>query len=125
MPRLTLLLAPLLLAACAAGVTPQPQAARLSADALTLQMSGGQNCRLPRAQAAFDGPQGWGGPVQGCAGVARVEVALAPAIGLRAAVEGLFAALTLDGLIAPLAEVRVISDTGRVFLFASPPPVED
>ena len=123
MPRL-LPAALLLLTACAPGLPPEPQAARLFADRLELQMSDGRACRVHRAEAGFDGPRGWGGPVPGCPGVARVEVALEPANPIGRALDGLFAALTLGDLIAPRAEVRVVGDGGRVFLFASPTPLE-
>jgi hypothetical protein len=108
----------LLLAACGPGAwTPQPLAARLSADSLLLEMSGGQSCRVPRAAVARDGPDGWGGPVQGCAGVARVEVlTLSPG-----PVELLLAPVALGRLFAPQAEVRVTATDGRVHVFASPP----
>lgn len=109
----------LVLGACAPGAPmPQPLAARLSAGALVLEMSGGQICRLSRAAAARDGAEGWGGPVQGCAGVARVEVvAQRPGPVAR-----LLAPVALGRLIAPRAEVRVTAPDGRVFAFASPPP---
>ena len=113
------------LAACAGPVAaPQPEAARLSPSALTLTMSDGRLCRLPRAGAAFDGAAGWGGPVQGCPGVARIEVALERPSPLAAVVRALFAALTLEEAISPPAEVRVIAPSGRVFVFASPEPPE-
>jgi hypothetical protein len=105
---------------------PEPVAARLSQDALRLEMSDGRICTIPRA-AAQERAGGWGARVEGCAGVAAVEVALTPVrpASLRGAFEGLVRALTLEGLFAPLAEVRVTSETGRVFDFASPPPYED
>lgn len=116
------------LAACAPGLAPpEPRSALLSDEVLRLEMSDGRVCRLARAEAAFDGLEGWGGPVAGCPGVARAEVALEriPPGAPRALIGGLFAALTLDGLLSPIAEVRVVSETGRVFLFASPPPVQE
>ncbi len=115
-----------LLVACAPGLRgPEPVAARLSAEALRLEMSDGRVCTIPRA-AAQERPGGWGARVEGCAGVSEVAVALEPVrpASLRGVVEGLFRALTLEGLIAPLAEVRVTSEAGRVFTFASPPPYE-
>ena len=114
-----------LLAACATGLPPEPQAARLFSDRLVLQMSDGHACRIARAEAAFDGATGWGGPVPGCAGVERVEVALEPGNPLSRALDGLFSSLTLGDIIAPRAEVRAVGPTGRVFLFASPIPVDE
>lgn len=115
----------LALAGCAplAG-PPEPLSARLSSQALTVETTAGQLCRIPRAEAAFDGPGGWGGPVQGCPGVARVEVVPERPAPLAQVAAALFAALTLEDLISPPAEVRVLGPDGRVFLFVSPPPME-
>ena len=122
MRALFLLLA---LAGCASlSDPPEPVSARLSSQALTVETSGGQLCRIPRAEAAFDGPGGWGGPVQGCAGVARVEVVPERPAPLAQVAAALFAALTLEDLISPPAEVRVLGPEGRLFLFVSPPPVD-
>lgn len=117
-------LALLALAGCAADLPPEPQAARLTPTALILDMSSGQRCRLERSAAAFDGPAGWGGPVQGCAGVARVDVDRRAPGPLERFAEALFGALTLEELVSPPGEVRVIGPQGRVWLFASPPPVD-
>lgn len=108
----------LALAACApAGVTPRALAATLTQEALLLEMSGGQTCRLERAQAARNDASGWGGPVEGCAGVARIDVAfLRPGLLQR-----LTGTLRLDGFVAPPARVRVAGPDGRETVFASPP----
>lgn len=110
------------LGGCAlAEVPPRPEVARLSSQALVLEMSEGQRCRLPREAAAFDGPGGWGGPVVGCRGVARIEVVPRAAGPLEMLAEAVFGVLTLEDLLAPPAEVRVTGTDGRLYRFASPP----
>jgi hypothetical protein len=115
--------------AAACGLPPlstDPVAARLSQTELTVTLQNGQTCRIPRAQAAQDGPQGWGGPVAGCAGVVSADVVFqprpAPPLGI---IPALIAALSLDGVFAQYADVRLAGPDGRTFVFATPEPPGD
>jgi hypothetical protein len=103
------------LSACApGGFVPRPVSAALTQEALVLEMTSGQRCRLPRVAGDAGG---WGGPVQGCRGVARVDVVLERP-GL---LEQLAGALTLESFVAPAARVSVTGPDGRVTVFVSPP----
>lgn len=110
-----------LLAACA---VPQadavPQAARLSAEVLTVTLSDGSTCRADwRAQ-------GGAGRMEDCgAGIDWQVQELGDPNILRQIAEGVFAALGAEGALAPLAQVTLTDARGRAFRFASPPPAED
>lgn len=102
------------LAGCAAA-PPVPQAARLSADLLTVTLSDGTTCRAAwAAQGRLDGC----GPGFGYA----VRVVDNPNLLRRLAV-GLFGALGAEGALAPLAEVVLTDGAGGTWRFVSPPPV--
>lgn len=105
------------LAGCAALGAPQPATARLSSDRLTVTLTDGTICRVPWA-AGFGRMDRCGPGLDW-----RVEVDPNPN-PLRQAFEGLTGALGLDGIVVPLAEVTLTDPQGRVFIFASPPPVD-
>lgn len=107
-----------LLAGCAAsGGAAVPQAARLSAETLTVSLSDGTLCRAGWAAA------GGAGRLDGCgAGFDyRVTEVARPNL-LRQLFVGITDALGAEGAVAPMAEV-VISGAGRDWRFVSPPPV--
>lgn len=107
----------LLLAACAGIPTPQPQAARLSPDLLTVTLTDGTACRADWRVGA--------GRLDGCGPGYdwQVEVVRDPNL-LRQLAEGVFAALGAEGALAPMAVVTLTDAQGRAFRFASPPPSE-
>lgn len=114
MKRLALLL---LLAGCAGfSAAPVPQAARLSADVLTVTLSDATVCRV-QWQAA--------GRLENCGPGFDYTVALDqnPNI-LRKWVQELVLALNAKGVVPPLAEVVITDAQGRAYRFASPPPVK-
>ena len=109
-----------LLAGCAVPQgNPVPQAARLSAEVLTLTLSDGTVCRANWAAA------GGAGRLEPCGqgyGYA-VRVVENPNL-LRQLFTGLTDALGADGAVPPMAEV-VITDAGGVDrVFVSPPEVD-
>ncbi|MDO9637537.1 MAG: hypothetical protein Q7J44_03240 [Pseudotabrizicola sp.] len=110
----------LALAGCVSGVpgTPVPQAARLSAQVLTLTLSDGTICRANWVQAPV-GRMDTCGPGYGYA----VRVIDNPNI-LRQIWTELTTALGADGAVAPLAEVVIEGPAGTRRVFSSPPPVE-
>jgi hypothetical protein len=115
-----------LIALAACGLPPlshDPVAARLSQTDLRVTLQNGETCRIERSGATA---AGWGGPVAGCPGVVRADVAFqprpAPPLGI---IPALIAALSLDGYFAPYADVRLTGPDGRVFVFSSPAPPED
>ena len=113
------LLALPLVSGCAALVLdPVPQAARLSTDTLTVQLSDGTVCRTTWAVA------GGAGRLQPCGpgfdyAVREVED---PNL-LRQLFTGLTGALGAEGLVPPMAEVVITDAKGRRFVFVSPPGV--
>lgn len=125
--RYSLLAVLVLLGAC--GLPPRsvdPVTADLSRTELRVGLQNGTTCRIPRAQATRDDAQGWGGRITGCPGVTEVTVSFqprpAPPLGI---IPALIAALSLDGVFAQYAEVRLTAPDGRVFDFASPQPPGD
>ena len=114
MKRLAVLL---LLAGCAGfSAAPVPQAARLSADVLTVTLSDATVCRA-QWQAA--------GRLENCGPGFDYTVALDqnPNI-LRKWVQELALVLNAKGVVPPLAEVVITDAQGRAWRFASPPPVK-
>jgi hypothetical protein len=108
----------LALAGCAGVQTaPVPQAARLSAEALTLTLSDGTTCLAPWASAGGAGRFKDCGPGFGYA----VTVVRNPNI-LRRLFTGLTEALGADGVLPPMAEVVITDASGRDHVFVSPPP---
>lgn len=110
----------LALAACTApGMgQPVPQAARLSAEVLTLTLSDGTVCRAPWA-ATPNGRLDGCGPGYGYA----VRVVDNPNV-LRQLFTGLTTALGAEGAVAPMAEVVITDPAGVDRVFVSPPPIE-
>lgn len=99
--------------------TPMPQAARLSADTLTLVLSDGTVCKADWVAS------GGAGRLEGCGpgfGYA-VDVVENPNL-LRQLFTGLTEALGADGLAAPMAEVVITDAMGRDRVFVSPPPAD-
>lgn len=108
-----------ILAGCGAGApgNPVPQAARLSAQVLTVTLSDGTVCRADWVAAPV-GRMERCGPGYGYS----VRVIDNPNI-LRQIWTGLTSALGAEGVVAPLAEVVITDPAGVDRVFASPPPV--
>ncbi|WP_136645052.1 hypothetical protein [Tabrizicola sp. YIM 78059] len=115
--RQLILALPVLMAACVAPGTPQPQAARLSAEALTLTLSDGTICRARWAEAGGVGRMDDCGPGYGYS----VRVVENPNV-LRQLWTGLTGALGAEGAVPPMAEVVITDAMGRDHVFVSPPP---
>lgn len=111
----------MLLAGCA-GVAgnPVPQAARLSADVLTVTLSDGSTCRADWVADGGSGRLEECGPGYGYA----VKVVENPNI-LRQMFTGLVEALGADGVSPPLAEVVITDAAGVDRVFVSPPEIEE
>jgi len=116
MRRPVVLLPLLLVAACVAPQAPVPQAARLSADVLTLTLSDGTVCRAAWAEAGGAGRLEPCGPGYGYS----VRVVENPNI-LRQLFTGLTGALGAEGHVPPMAEVVITDAMGRDHVFVSPP----
>ena len=111
----------LALAGCAGlDTAPVPQAARLSAEVLTLTLSDGSVCRANWAAAGGAGRFDACEPGFGYA----VTVVKNPNL-LRQLFTGLTEALGAEGAVPPMAEVVITDATGRDHVFVSPPPVDD
>jgi hypothetical protein len=98
---------------------PVPQAARLSAEVLTLTLSDGAVCRADWAASGGVGRFTDCGP-----GFAFSVDAVENPNLLRQLFTGLTEALGADGLSSPMAEVVITDATGRDHVFVSPPPVD-
>lgn len=107
-------------AACVPPMTDHPvaQAARLSADTLTLTLSNGTVCRAAWAAEPVGRLENCG-PGFGYA----VRVVENPNI-LRQLFTGLTTALGAEGAVPPMAEVVITDPSGNDTTFISPPPVE-
>lgn len=106
------------LAGCAGLAQPAvPQAARLSADVLTVTLADGTVCRA-------DWAAGGAGRLEDCGPGYdyRVTVVEKPNL-LRQFWSGLTSALGADGAVPPMARVE-ITGQGQSWEFVSPPPVE-
>ena len=113
------LLGLMLLAGCGAVQgAAVPQAARLSAETLTVTLSDGSVCRAPWAA------EGGAGQLGGCgAGFDyRVTEVENPNL-LRQVFVGVSAALGAEGAVPPMADV-VVTGAGRDWRFVSPPPLD-
>ncbi len=123
MRRLVLAL-PLVVLACAAIGDPRPQEARLSSNGdLRVMLTDGQVCRATRAEAVAQGPRSWAGQMSGCTVPLSYSVTLDDRRSHLAQIVGaIFAALTLDPLLAPAGTVSVQDEVGRNYVFQSPPP---
>ena len=107
------------LAGCAGLMQPAvPQAARLSAEVLTVTLADGTVCRADWAAAGGAGRLEPCGPGYDY----RVTVVERPNL-LRQFWSGLTKALGAEGAVPPMARVEV-SGGGRSWEFVSPPPVE-
>ncbi|MFE3837355.1 hypothetical protein [Pseudogemmobacter sonorensis] len=125
-PQIAAVLLPLGLAACAALARPTPQDLRLDHEMLVVQMSDGSTCRAAWAEALRAAPSETvvGGDLAGCPAGYRYSITVEnnPNL-LRQMVEGLEQAI--DGaMLAPMAEVRVTTPSGRVHAFKSPVKVD-
>ena len=109
-----------IVAACAAPNVghPVPQAARLSAEVLTLTLSDGNVCRAAWAETPVGRFENCG-PGFGYA----VRVVENPNI-LRQLFTGLTTALGAEGAVPPMAEVVITDPSGIDTTFVSPPPIE-
>jgi len=115
MRKLVILMA---LAGCATvSGNPQPQAARLSAEVLTLTLSDGTVCRAPWADEGGVGRLESCGPGYGYV----VRVVENPNI-LRQLFTGLTEALGAEGAVPPMAEVTITDPAGVDRVFVTPPP---
>ena len=107
------------LAGCAGLEQPAvPQAARLSAEVLTVTLADGTVCRADWAAAGGAGRLEECGPGYDY----RVTVVEKPNL-LRQLWTGLTSALGAEGAVPPMARVE-ITGQGRSWDFVSPPPVE-
>lgn len=114
--RAHLMLLPLLLAACAAMPSPEPQGATLSDTVLTVRLTDGSRCT---ADWRATGGQG---QMDGCAVPLSYQVTEVtnPNI-LRKLWVQLVDALGGDGVAPPMADVVVTGPDGRVWRYVSPP----
>ena len=108
------------LGACAAVPSAGPATLRLTADVLALTLTDGTVCRADWAAAGGAGRLAPCGP--GFDYVVVIEDRPNP---LRQIAEEVVRALDAKGLLAPMAVVTVTADSGRVWSFVSPVPVED
>jgi hypothetical protein len=97
-------------------VAPVPEAARLSADQVTVVLSDGSNCRAPIGAGRM--------ALCGAGYDYRVDLVQNPNL-LRRFVEGAFGALGAEGVLAPMGQVSLTDDAGREYRFVSPPPVAE
>jgi hypothetical protein len=117
MIRVAAFAVPLVLAACVIAPEPRPVAARLTPDALDVTLSDSRVCR---AEKPAEGP--WEGALTGCPPGWRYAIDLDGRTNPgRLLVEAVLSALTLEGVLAPLAEVQVTDAAGRATVFDSPP----
>lgn len=107
------------LAGCAGLMQPPvPQAARLSAEVLTVTLADGTVCRADWAAAGGAGRLERCGPGYDY----RITVVERPNL-LRQFWSGLTLALGAEGAVPPMAKVELLGD-GRSWSFVSPPPVK-
>lgn len=111
-----LLVVPLLAGCVRPMAEPEPQAARLSTEVLTVTLSDGTVCRANWAAAGGAGRLEPCGPGYDYA-VREVED---PNL-LRQLFTGLTAALGADGVVPPMAEVVITDAAGVQHVFVSPP----
>ena len=108
------------LAGCSlAAVAPQPVDTRLSRSALTVGLADGSMCRGDLAGVAP-----WVGTLPDC-GLAYVVTPTAGGSPIRLGFEALVSAARLGDYVAPMAEIALTDQAGRVFAFASPVLLED
>jgi len=110
----TVRFAPLIVLAACALPPPVPVAARLSHQALKVEMSDGSACR-----AVLQGAAPWAGELPDCGlhYVVQPSVAGNP---LRLAFDAMIAALQAGNLVAPMADISLVDGAGKTRAFASP-----
>jgi hypothetical protein len=107
----------MLLAGCAGFPgAPVPQAARLSADVLTVTLSDATVCRADWVQAPS-------GTLENCAGLGYVVTVEPNPNPLRVIMQELVQAIGAQSAQPPMAEVVLTDASGRVSRFVSPPPI--
>ncbi len=99
--------------------SPDPVAARLSSDGLSVRLSNGATCRGGKPP---EGARRWKGVLGGCPDgwtyVVLLDERTNPA---RFIVEAVLTTLTIEDALAPVGEVLVTDASGRTTVFASPP----
>lgn len=115
------MIALLAVAGCASlQANPVPQAARLSAEVLTLTLSDGTVCRANWAA------EGGAGRLEPCGpGYGYAVTVVENSNILRQLFTGLTEALGAEGTVPPMAEVVITDAMGRDHVFVSPPPAEE
>ena len=103
----------LLFAACAVAA-PAPVGARLSQQALRVEMSNGTVC-----SAALTGDAPWSGDIAAC-GLTYLVTPTTAGHPIRLAFDAMIAALRAGNLVAPMADIAVTAADGRHYGFASP-----
>ena len=107
-------LAPILLIAACALPAPTPVGARLSQQALRVEMSNGTACTAP-----LHGPAPWSGDLPACA-LRYTVTTTADGSPIRLAFDAMIAALRAGNLVAPMADITLTDGAGRSHTFASP-----
>ena len=107
------LCAVLLLAACALPA-PVPVAARLSQQALKVDLSNGTACSAP-----LQGAAPWEGDLPACA-LHFLVTPTAAGHPVRLAFDAMIAALRAGNLVAPMADITLTDGAGRSHKFTSP-----
>lgn len=104
-----------LVSACAQMTNPVPQAARLSAERLSVVLTDGTRCsapieavRLEKCGAGYD---------------VAIDLTENPNF-LRQLAEAAFGVLGNEGLLAPMGQVVLTDARGRSYRFVSPEPIE-
>ena len=114
---LILIAASLLVSACALPA-PAPVGARLSQQALRVEMSNGAVC-----SAALTGDAPWRGDLADC-GLSYQVTPTTNGSPIRLAFDALIASARAGNLVAPLADIILTDGTGRPYSFASPIAVD-
>ncbi|MFD1911750.1 hypothetical protein [Halodurantibacterium flavum] len=106
----------LMLAGCAASLTPRPTEVDFAPNGdLTVRLSDWQRCTGTR-ELAIRRADGWSGTLEGCSPAYRYDVALEPN-AIRSALGRLF------GFFPGMGVVTVSDNTGRAWRFDVPPPL--
>lgn len=110
-----------LLVGCAPMQGGTPKAVHLSNERLIVTMSGGARCVAHRSQAQAV-PDGWAGRLDACSVPLAYRVRLDPGTNpLRHVMVELFEGLGAGAVLVPLAEVELVTEGGRGYLFQTPP----
>ncbi len=98
---------------------PDPVAARLSAEGLSVRLANGTTCRGGPPPA---GARRWSGALGGCPEGWRYFVELEDGTNpARFIVEAAFEALTIEDALAPFGTVTVVDAANQATVFISPP----